>query len=190
MIKLLDHDDAAHRPLPEDSHDPWADWKPQWSKGRAKTPHDFQERHAPTRAVEIKVTHERSIRQARQRLLEARLWDGLAPVLQDAVIEIERAFSLMSKPVGYHVSNFSTPRVDQCRADLTGLFAAISKSYMTWATDCQRARLSHAAALDIIAFGQSCRAVDRARRMKNGWARENLGLCLALWCKMRGWPEG
>ena len=189
MIGVFDRNAPTATPAPEDAFDPWNDWKPQWTDGAAKTPHDFQERHAPTRPVEIRVTHERHEQRARRRILEARLWDGLTPPLQDAAIEIERAFALMSKPVGYHVSNFTAPRVDQGRTDMTEWFAVIQKSYMGWATDCQRARLSHAAALDIIAFGQSCRAVDRARRMKNGWARDNLGLCLSLWCKMRGWPE-
>lgn len=175
---------------PEDIFDPWADWKPQWSKGATnKTPHDFQERHAPTEAVDVKITQERSVQRLRRRVLDVRLWDTLPDAQQDAAFEVERAYTYMTKPVGYQISNTFTPRVDQGRSGVTEWIATIQKSYIAWANDCQKARLSHAAALDVIVFGHSCRTVDRNRRTRKGWTRENLGLCLALWCKMRGWPE-
>lgn len=60
-------------------------------------------------------------------------------------------------------------------------------SYIEWAERCLREKISHAMAVDILAFGHSCRAVDRDRRLRAGTARRNLIEALALYCRLKGW---
>ncbi|MAX82367.1 MAG: hypothetical protein CL843_19585 [Crocinitomicaceae bacterium] len=47
--------------------------------------------------------------------------------------------------------------------------------------------LRHTAAIDIIAFGLSCRKVDAKHHKRNGWAKDNLIEALEVYCKLRGW---
>src|SRR5690606_40177788 len=86
---------AAPPPLRSrpDPLDPWAEWKPQWS-GRKKppaTPHDYQERHAPTKAVSVRLTATRTMREGRRRVVDARLWAAMSAMQQEAAQRI--AFS-------------------------------------------------------------------------------------------------
>lgn len=179
----------------DDFSDPWADWKPVWGAKEARrsktaaTPHDFQECHAPTAAVDVCDGGKERARRLRRRILDARLWETLPLPQQDAALEIERAYTLMTRPLGYRLSNPAGLRVDGMTAAPVEWIAQVQKGYVDWARDCHKAGLLHAAVLDILIFGQSCRQVDRARRMRNGWARDNLGEALALWCRRRGWPE-
>lgn len=53
--------------------------------------------------------------------------------------------------------------------------------YFTWAQAVQKARLSHAMCMDVIAFGNSLRQVDKDRRQPRGRAKINLVECLKLW---------
>lgn len=166
----------------------WADWTPVWtikpkSKGHKKpqTPHDFQEIHSPTKTYS-KTT--------RQRIIDARLWNALSPTAQEAAIRIERACHLLNKGLGFRISaphrerlsGTSRPQTDDFQNHLTDF-------YMKWARACQTEDISHAAALDILVFGKSCSAVDKARRIRKGWTRNNLDQALGLYCTLKGWPE-
>ncbi|MDF2367487.1 hypothetical protein [Sneathiella sp.] len=60
----------------------------------------------------------------------------------------------------------------------------VMRRFTRWAVAVQEAGLSLAAVLDVIVFGQSCRAVDRARRKRNGYARAQILDALELYGKI------
>lgn len=166
--------------------DPWADWKPRWGAG-APTPHDLQEKHSPTAPVMLRLAEERRLYKKRRRILDARLWDGLSPLQQDAAHEIAAAFEMLGRGLGYVSSDWQ--RIPGCRGpeNVAEAHARIINIYISWAKCCTKSGLSHAMALDVLCFGLSCRKVDRDRRLKNGSARKNLMQALELYCSLRGW---
>ncbi len=187
--EIKNRKNAPRTARPEDLFDPWAGWKPVWGEGGNKSPQDFQEDRTPTETVELRAGAQgRTVERCRRRVTDARLWEGMSVPQQDAAVEIERAFALISRGVGYRISNPYAPRVDHGRTNANERQGIVVAGYVSWANDCMKAKLSHAAALDILGFGKTCREVDRERRVRKGWARENLSECLFLWCKMRGWP--
>lgn len=130
MISTDDPDDKRKTRRPDALFDPWAGWKPAWTtrhRGRRRknaapaTPHDHQETHSPTEAVEMRLSAERTTTRSQRRIVDAR-------------------------------------------------------------------NLCHAAVIDILCHGKSCRESDRARRVRNGWSRSNLLEALFVYCEMRGWP--
>ncbi len=165
----------------------WTDWKPVWTikpgkrkKQVAVTPYDFQENHSPTR---------RASSNARQRILDARLWNKLSANQQDAAIRIERACHLLNKGLGFRISSPHRERISGNRPqNIDDYQNHLTNIYLKWAQECQKEQLSHAACIDILVFGKSCSAVDTARRIRKGWARQNLDDCLNLYCKLKGWP--
>ncbi len=94
MMTVID-DKRTNTPAPEGLKDPWADWKPQWN-GKKKTPHDLQEKHSPTESAQVKLTAERRSHKSQRRIVDARLWDGMAPAQQDAALEIAAAHDMMA----------------------------------------------------------------------------------------------
>lgn len=164
----------------------WADWTPVWTITPKKkklpriTPHDFQETHSPSKAVS-KTT--------RQRILDARLWNSLSPHAQEAAMRIERTCHIMNKGLGFRISSPHKERVSGNRPQTDDAYHNhLTDTYMKWARACQEEHLSHAACLDILVFGKSCASVDKARKVRKGWARQNLDACLGLYCKLKGWP--
>jgi hypothetical protein len=57
----------------------------------------------------------------------------------------------------------------------------LMQAFTDWAEQVQREGLSLAATLDILAFGKSCRKVDKHRRKRNGFAKANLQASLRLY---------
>lgn len=118
----------------------------------------------------------------------------MTPPQQDAACEIERAVTALSRGLGFRISaTFRFPVTESARSaapssTLTDRQAEYIHLYFTWAREMEKDGLSHAAVLDVLVFGESCRAVDRARRMRNGWARRNLLAGMVLYCTLRGWP--
>src|SRR5690606_7753482 len=90
----------------------WEGWKPDWTipvKGRksrkqqqkrCQTPYDFQERQAPTVAVQRNLGGGRSALQHRRRMVDARLWDAMSPFQQNAAMALEQACYLLSRGLG------------------------------------------------------------------------------------------
>lgn len=173
-------------------HDDWTGWKPEWSKNNKnktrKSPHDFQEHHSPTKSVRLKENPAQAATRHQQRIVDARLWKAMSPFQQNAALALEHAFHQMSKGLGYRTSaphklNFG--KAHHSENDRDGEIIAF---YFQWAEACKQEDLHHSAAIDVLVYGQSCRQVDRNRRVRNGWSKKNLLACLNIYCAMRGWP--
>lgn len=142
-------------------------------------PATWQARHSPVVAASIIPEGEKRRRPCQRRLLDARLWDSLNPQQQANAQRIERAFRIMSRGLGLRLSSFMQSfgggsNESEREADLIA-------AYFTWGRAVQKQKLSHAAAIDILIYGRSCREVDALRRKRKGWARENLASALSLW---------
>ena len=178
----------------------WQNWEPHWTikthnisnttKGiPAQTPHDFQERHAPTKPITIEI--ENITQSPRRRILDARLWNGLTTTQQHAALQIDYGFQLLSKGLGFRTSAPHLERLSGTRKiEQTNHQADLTRLYMSWGKLCMEYKTSHAACLDIIAYGKSCAEIDRARKTRKGWARKNLAQTLDLYCRLKGWPVG
>lgn len=197
MISTDDPDDKRKTRRPDALFDPWAGWKPAWTtrhRGRRRknaapaTPHDHQETHSPTEAVEMRLSAERTTTRSQRRIVDARLWDAMTPAQQDAALEIDFAFQLLSKGLGFRMSDPHRLRHGRSHGSETERQARRIAEYFDWAKSCKRENLCHAAVIDILCHGKSCRESDRARRVRNGWSRSNLLEALFVYCEMRGWP--
>lgn len=166
-----------------DGNGEWQGWSPEFS---GTTAHAQQERHSPTRAVTLRGAPARCNR----RLTDARLWDSLPLPLQDAAREIAAAYHVLSHGLGYAASD--PARLPGARGTATSnpleWHGRAIRHYTRWAKACKQARIHHSLVVDVLVFGFSCRAIDRDRRAKRGFARLNLALGLALYCEIRGWP--
>ena len=188
------HEDTLKPPTrsrgrrPTDPVDPWHDWQPQWQgrdQGHNITPHQRQEALAPTEPVQRRGAEAA----CRRRILDARLWDGLSPVLQDAALEIAAAYESLGRGMGLSVSNWQ--RVPGARGQAAGVDQGrLTGAYMDWARACTPAQISHSMVIDILCYGISCAALDRDRRVRRGMARANLEQGLQLYAQMRGWLRG
>jgi hypothetical protein len=133
---------------------------------------------------------------AMRRQSEARLWAwlGTEPDFERAVNRIMWAWQSFGLLPGLQPSK--APSWQQGRVnggssgdgDMVGLMDA-RKDYYLWAARCDRDGIAHGAAMDVLGTGKSLRVVDRERRCRKGWARDNLGAALALYCAMQGWRK-
>ncbi len=197
MILLKEKHSLKESPVEyksKDPHinDPWADWTPRWTEKKPApqqratppkaTPHDFQERYAPTRRAS-----ERQAESARRRIVDARLWDAMTFSQQDAACAIASAFDMLGKGLGYAASNWE--RIPGCRGaeNVSEAHARMINTYTLWARNCAREKISHAMVLDVLCYGFSCRMIDCDRRLKHGATRENLMKGLTLYCRLQGW---
>lgn len=192
---IVDEFKSTEAPTPASpvlvAQDPWEDWQPQWQKKRKQpaSVHDQQEKHSPTQAAALPgngrsaaYTSQKAAPQ--RRILDARLWDALTPAQQNAAQQIAHDYEIMSRGLGYSNSDWTRVRGSGNAGAMHGM--AVS-SYVEWAQQCLRDKISHAMAIDIIVFGHSCRAVDRDRRVRAGTARQNLVDALTLYCRLKGW---
>lgn len=165
-------------------NDPWRDWQPQWQlRGgvSSDSPHDLQERHAPTEPV--RVRHGDSTCQ--RRIVDARLWDSLDDLQQQAALEIAATYERLSRGMGFASSDWQ--RVPGSHGGGGDGHTLLAGPYIDWTTACARAKISHSMTIDILCFGISCTALDRDRRVRSGTARANLGAALTLYAKLCGW---
>ena len=177
----------------------WQECQPVWTikhgrNTRPTTPHDFQEKHAPSRpTAKAKAKAKANAKPhhpqpPRRRVLDARLWNTLSPHHQEAAQQIEQACHILSHGLGFRISS-PHQLGGGGHKDMSEYQTTLSTYYMKWARLCQDKGVSHAACLDILTFGKSCLRVDQDRRVRKGWARNNLADGLALYCHIRGWPE-
>ncbi len=179
------------RPAAELS-DPWRDWQPQWQTRAASgkntdetTPHDLQERHAPTQTIRLATQGGRSETVCQRRIVDARLWDSLDDLQQKAAAEISRTFEQLNRGMGFASSDWQRlPGGRHAGGDGHTLLAG---PYIDWTTACAREKISHSMVIDILCFGISCTALDRDRRVRSGTSRANLMAALTLYAKLRGW---
>ncbi|HAU28582.1 MAG TPA: hypothetical protein DCW68_00505 [Rhodospirillaceae bacterium] len=139
----------------------------------------WQARHSPIVIAQITPEGERRKQSCQRRLLDARLWNSLTPQQQANAMRIDRAFRVMSRGMGLRLSSFMQSFGSGSHENERD--AETIATYFAWNRQVQKANLSHAAAMDIVVYGRSCREVDALRRKRKGWARENLGQALDLW---------
>lgn len=180
-------------------HDPWADWQPQWQKQprrknksvpdtKPETVHDRQESHSPTESVSLRVSATRQDVRCQRRIVDARLWDAMTFPQQDAALEIAKAYETMGRGLGYISSDWQRiPGGNRFAGNIADAHSRLINRYIDWTKACHKEKISHAMMIDILAFGFSCRAVDRDRRQRSGTARQNLLDGLALYCRLQGW---
>lgn len=166
--------------------DPWEDWKPDWHKGK-KSPHLLQEKHSPTESVSVRLTSERKAQKSQRRIVDARLWEAMNDEQQKAALEIALAFETMGRGLGYVSSDWQ--RIPGCRGPSNAgeAHGRLIRTYVEWTKACHKEKISHSMIIDILAFGFTCRALDRDCRLKSGTARQNLFDGLTLYCVLKGW---
>lgn len=161
----------------------WEGWSPDWQG----SPHGLQERHSPTLPHLLRGSSGQA-QPPRRRLLDQRLWDALTPPQQDAALEIARACQLLSRGIGFAQSDWAKTPGNK-NNDVAGEFGRLSGLYTRWYKECARSGVNHGSVIDILIFGQSCRAQDRDRKLRSGSSKRNLQAGLSLYCRLRGWPE-
>ena len=151
-------------------------------------PNDWQERIEPTEAVEVTISRStRRVKEiARRRVVEARLWNAMSEEQQVAAERIARGFQVITAGLGHGGMRLDV-RGGPSYGDPWEKARDLIEDYWAWAKRAQRERLNVAAALDVLAFGHSCRDVDRWRRKRKGWARGNLFGGLEVYCGIKGW---
>lgn len=179
-----------------DFQDPWEDWRPQWrtvqpvkknagGTTRNSDAHDWQERHSPTQAVDIKLGAGKTRHSTQRRITDARLRDSLTGQQQDAALEISLAFEMMGRGLGYATSDWT--RVPGGGGNIGDAHARLIGDYVSWTKICHAEKISHSMIIDILVYGFSCRALDRDRRMRGGASKNNLLGGLTLYADMKGW---
>ena len=153
-----------------------------------RNPSDWQEKIAPTEAVEVTIS--KSTRRvweiSRRRIVDARLWDAMTADQQGAAERIARGFETITAGLGHAGMRFGQ-RVDHGYGDPWENKWGLIEVYWAWAKQTQRKGLSVAATLDVLVFGHSCREVDSRRRKRKGWTRGNLFEALEAYCDVKGW---
>ncbi|USG59943.1 hypothetical protein NBZ79_12225 [Sneathiella marina] len=95
-----------------------------------------------------------------------------------AAERIMLGFRLRTVGLGFRTQSFS--RMPTSSGNSGAWHLELMRGFVQWAARMQEQGLSVTAALDILVFGKSCRAVDKARRKRNGFAKENLMKSLYL----------
>lgn len=153
-----------------------------------KEPTDWQEEHSPTDNYEVRLTGQKKTTIARRRKSDARLWESMTGHQQDAATRIAWAFELITSGTSAKAQTYERSGIVGIRPPSRAQIEVVEE-YFQWAEAVLHARLSHAAVVDILVMGESCRAVDAARSKRNGWAKTNLLDCLNIYCQQQGWPQ-
>ncbi len=154
-------------------------------------PADWQEAHAPTERVILRDDGGRRVGSARRRKVDARLWESFTPDQERAARRIQETAARITAGTEARIGRYDgmpaggTPGVPGDDPDAEQL-RALKDRYTAWVRACRDEGVSHAAVLDVLLFGQSCRATDRARRKRKGWAKANLMAGLDLYCRLAG----
>lgn len=151
-------------------------------------PADWQEHHSPTESVLVRLTGQKKMTIARRRKTDARLWEAMSGFQQEAALEISDTFEGITAGTAPKIQNLERTGGKAGHPASTAHIEE-TEAYWRWAESVQRAGLSHAAVVDILIIGESCRTVDASRHKRKGWAMENLLACLNLYCQLQGWPQ-
>lgn len=158
--------------------------------GEWTAPEAWQESHSPTEDVKVRYRQDGAKRVdmilCRRRVVEARLWRGLDPSLQDAAVAIERGFSLVTrgmghKPPSYELGNGGKGGYGDRDVDAM-------EDYWVWAKEAVRQRVDHAGIILVLVEGMALAGLDMMRRKRKGYAKAELIEGLNLFCRLRGWP--
>lgn len=123
-----------------------------------------------------------------RRETDARVFDRLDEMQQDAAGKVFQAFRIITGSVGARTFGFET----RSTAGYGGSaeperIAHLRQLYFRWAVECLENNTSHHVAVDFIGLGKSLRAIDADRRRRKGWAMEHLLKALDVWCCLEGW---
>ena len=143
-------------------------------------------------ARDLKTNRMVEIGVAMRRQSDARLWSWLAkePDFERAALKIGSAFAHIDRGVGLQQSGLARAmRGGSGGTIYPSHIAGLIFDYFAWGRECTRQRVSHAAIMDVLAYGKPCRQVDQDRRRRNGWTREQIAEGLALYCAMKGWRK-
>ena len=122
------------------------------------------------------------LRKTDMKAREPRLFSMLTDDQVRIAEKISRGFHLRTAGLGMRTQNYS--RLPSSTGNTEDWQVELMRRFMLWAVRVQEAGLSLSAVLDVIIFGKSCRAVDRARKKRNGYARAQLNDALALYEKI------
>ena len=157
----------------------------------ATEPDDWQERHSPTEAVEVRIDQKRTKQTAIRRKMDARMWDAMTLAEERAAECILAAVLIRTGEVGVKVQRFdkSPPGPDCAASDRADRQADLLQRYDRWVEDARLEGLSPSDVIQIIVHGQSCGQQDRERRQRNGTAKAHLIQALALFAVQQGWQR-
>lgn len=145
----------------------------------------WQELHSPTVPVEIKISGERTKQVARRRKQDARLFDGLDPLQEQAMLNIERGFQIASSGLGIKVMAYEERIPGTAPEDRA---ADMREYYMAWHIAAY-GNFCAPTVLDIIAFGKSIREVAIERRMGRETVKRHFDIGIQEYCILRGWMK-
>lgn len=144
-------------------------------------------------ARDLKTNRMVEIGVAMRRQSDARLWAWLAkePDFERAAIRIGTAFAHIDRGIGLQQSILAKAMADYSGSIDPSHIAGLIFDYFAWGKACAQHRppISHAAIMDVLAYGKPCRLVDQERRRRNGWTKEQLAEGLWLYCQLRGWRK-
>ncbi len=151
-------------------------------------PAEWAEQHSPTESVQVKVAAGRTSELTRRREMDARLWNSMTPEQESAAQQIRDGFELCTDGTTCNIADYGerTGR-GKSHENESERSIRLQRDYLAWGRACTEAGLSHSAAMDILYFGLPVSEVDRLRKRKAPWARNNLFNALTLFARLRGW---
>lgn len=143
------------------------------------------------RARDATTGREVEIGVAQRRVSDARLWDSLSADEELAAQRIADAFASLDRGLG--VRNVSIENGTGQGGPFKGIaFTNLVDAYFAWGRECTKRRIDHSAIMDVLGYGRSCKATDRARRRQNGYTRDEIAKGLELYLRLypaSGLPE-
>lgn len=144
-------------------------------------------------AVDLKTGRAVTVGVATRRSSEAALWAALAknPDHERAAALINAAYRLIDRALGVQESGIAramrggTVGAAPSPGRLDGLLAA----YFAWSARCGLRGVDAHAVVDVLGRGYGMRAVERARRRRNGWLLEEMRRALDIYAEVRGWQR-
>ncbi|MGO1121227.1 hypothetical protein ACTL6U_21225 [Rhodovibrionaceae bacterium A322] len=122
-----------------------------------------------------------------QRVVDAKLWRSLTSGQQMAAERLYIGFSRLARGLGARGSSLGRERVDGAGRPDPDLFQVQVRDYLQWGRRCQQEAIDQAAVMAVLGEGRSCQDIDRLRRRRKGYTRQQLGQALSLYCQLKGW---
>ena len=155
-------------------------------------PHDWQERHSPTEAVEVRIDHRRTKQVCTRRKPDARMFNAMTLAEQKAADRIRAAVLLRIGEVACKVQDpnrLHGRAAEEPECAKVDWERQLLRDYDRWIAAARAQGLSPSDVIQIIVHGQSCAQQDRERRQRNGTAKAHLIQALALFAVMKGWQH-
>lgn len=118
------------------------------------------------------------------RKADKRLWESLSEDQFRAAQQIYFGFKMRVVGTGFRTQIFSALPPTACMAHHGP--SDLLEKFSIWSRVAHEAGISVGSILDILVFGQSCRAVDRVQKRRKGFARKNLKAGLDCFLNLPG----